>query len=218
MNEQASALPSVCLCESTTGRARPIHDLLASGVDRRPRRAVARAHAGRDEAARAAGKRLCRSVAVALTRPPRLRLAGSGRAGAACAAVAIERLRHGSSPANASSGPSGRYAAMSCRRRSISRSAAASRRRPSSVRSRPIRRRSPASWWRSTSLRRDEPVDHAGDARPADGELLGEHRRGLLAVGEEAQRAVLRQRQVDGGGRRLDLPRQARDDPPRIQG
>ena len=60
----------------------------------------------------------------------------------------------------------------------------------------------------------DEPVDDAGHAGAADGQLLGQHRRRLRAAAEDSQDAVLGQGQIYRGEGELDLPGEPRHHPP----
>jgi hypothetical protein len=64
----------------------------------------------------------------------------------------------------------------------------------------------------------DETVDHPRDARPAHRELLGQRRRGLLALAQQDQDAILRERQVDGGDRQLKLAGEPSDHPAWVLG
>ena len=51
----------------------------------------------------------------------------------------------------------------------------------------------------------DQAVDYGSDARPADGEAVGESRGGSFTLVEVDQDSILRERQVDFGERQFDL-------------
>ena len=63
----------------------------------------------------------------------------------------------------------------------------------------------------------DEPIDDAGHAGAADGQLLGQHGRRLRAAVEDSQDAVLGQGQIYRGEGELDLPGEPRYHPPWIR-